>query len=366
MQGRGAAWALQLAVWALLCTACTSTAPPTGPAPPPAEPRTGDADWVRLQSGEWLKGELEWMRQDELLIDSDKLDEQSFDWEDVVEVWTSRPMTVLFDDLSSYTGSIHVVDGEVRVSDDRAPPELLRANLLSIVHVGGEDEFPWSGEISLGLNTQSGNTEQEDFTALVEVRRDHARAVSQFEYAGQISSVNGDETANNHYARGTHQVTVSRRAYVTPVYIDLLADRFKNIDSQITAGSLAGYRLIDERDHGWSVGAGVAAQRTKYRSVAPGEDQTETVPVALFVTDYEVDLTKNWDLDLSFSHQARIGDAGDSRTRLQAQSSHDLTERFELDVTFIWTRIGSTAPQLDGENPKNSDYTLSVGLGYTF
>ena len=37
-------------------------------------------DWLRLTSGEWLKGELKRMREDDVEFDSDKLDLVQFDW----------------------------------------------------------------------------------------------------------------------------------------------------------------------------------------------------------------------------------------------------------------------------------------------
>ena len=47
--------------------------------PPPDE-----YDWVQLNSGEWLKGELQSLYDDELVFDSDNLGVLRLDWEDVV------------------------------------------------------------------------------------------------------------------------------------------------------------------------------------------------------------------------------------------------------------------------------------------
>ncbi|MBW2379891.1 MAG: hypothetical protein JRG70_10145 [Deltaproteobacteria bacterium] len=47
-------------------------------------------DWVRMVSGEWLKGEMKRMRDDNLEFDSDKLDMQNIDFADVSQS-SSRP-----------------------------------------------------------------------------------------------------------------------------------------------------------------------------------------------------------------------------------------------------------------------------------
>ena len=45
-----------------------------------------DSDWVQLNHGEWLKGELVSLRDDTLIFDSNEFDVQSLDWEDVSEL----------------------------------------------------------------------------------------------------------------------------------------------------------------------------------------------------------------------------------------------------------------------------------------
>ena len=60
-------------------------------------------DWMRLNSGEWLKGHLKRMREDEIEFDSDKLDVVKFDWADVVEFHSPNINTYVFDGRISAT-----------------------------------------------------------------------------------------------------------------------------------------------------------------------------------------------------------------------------------------------------------------------
>ena len=68
-------------------------------------------EWIRLTSGEWLKGEFTSLRRDSVEFDSDELDELTLDWEDVAEVITTRPFTVVKADRSVWSGPCTSVTG---------------------------------------------------------------------------------------------------------------------------------------------------------------------------------------------------------------------------------------------------------------
>ena len=55
-------------------------------------------DWLRLTSGEWLKGRLKRMREDEIEFDSDKLDLVTFDWDKVDQLHCPHVNTYVFED----------------------------------------------------------------------------------------------------------------------------------------------------------------------------------------------------------------------------------------------------------------------------
>ena len=114
--------------------AATEPAPqgPIGPIGPPAprpsgepEPEPEDAlpvvpldadDWLQATSGEWLKGELVVMEDEEVLFDSDELDDVTIDWEDVLAIRTSRALSVITNDLASHVGVVTLEGDVVRVA----------------------------------------------------------------------------------------------------------------------------------------------------------------------------------------------------------------------------------------------------------
>jgi hypothetical protein len=325
-----------------------------------------DADeWVRLTSGEWLKGEFKRMQNEQLVLDSDKLDDQSLDWDEVEEFWTSAPMTCLFDDLVSRTGPLHVIHDEVRIGSD--PPQVMpRDQLLTIVREGSTELERWSGRASFGLTSLSGNTDQQDLSWAFSTRRDRSRTAYKLDYQGQVTSVDGSQTANNHFLRTSYLSILGARTYVVPILIDAWRDRFKNVAYQLTPAGLYGYKLVDEIDREWSVAGGAGLQHTRYRSVEAGEDDSDSIPVAILMTEYERDLTADWDLSISASHQAQIGAAHENSSRFQAQTTVDLTARLDLDINFIWTRIGNPKNESDGSTPDSDDFSVTFGIGFEF
>lgn len=48
----------------------------------PPQPGTGDFDWIQFKNGEWLKGEIEELQDEDFSFESDELDTLQIDWKD--------------------------------------------------------------------------------------------------------------------------------------------------------------------------------------------------------------------------------------------------------------------------------------------
>ena len=73
------------------------TATPSAFEPPPDK----QYDWIQLTSDEWLKGELKGLYAFSLEFDSDKLELQVLDWEDVKSIRTAHAQAVRYTAFSS-------------------------------------------------------------------------------------------------------------------------------------------------------------------------------------------------------------------------------------------------------------------------
>ena len=108
--------------------------PPTDAVPegPQAVDTNDGADWIQLVSGEWLRGELLRVRDDSLDFDSDKLDLQTFDRDDVTKIHSAQTDFVVTDDNRVFSGRL-VMDGQkVWVVGDRTV-QIDRSDLLAVV-----------------------------------------------------------------------------------------------------------------------------------------------------------------------------------------------------------------------------------------
>jgi hypothetical protein len=60
----------------------------------PPVPVSDKFDWIQLKSGEWLAGKLIAMYDEELEFDSEELDEQTLEWDDIRQIRTARTVRV--------------------------------------------------------------------------------------------------------------------------------------------------------------------------------------------------------------------------------------------------------------------------------
>jgi hypothetical protein len=115
-------------------------------------------DWLRLTSGEWLKGELKRMREDAIEFDSDKLDLLEFDWEKVDQLHSPRINTYVFDGKVDVVGRGVVTKDQVLVETAEGVESYPRSTLLSIVQGEPKERNWWSTRLSAGFSGSVGNT----------------------------------------------------------------------------------------------------------------------------------------------------------------------------------------------------------------
>lgn len=333
----------------------------------PPQPDESASDWVRLTSGEWLKGEVKVLRQDQLEFDSDKLDLLKIDWEDVAELRSSKQQMVGVEGRREpYVGTILVRDGKVVVKAD-TELSFERALLLSIVPGLPSEWNYWSGKWSLGMGTRSGNTRQTDFSSYLFLRRQTTSTRFDTTYNGALSKVGGTETVNNNRLDSRFDVFLTRRLYVTPLSIGLYQDRFQNIALRVTPAAGVGYEILDDGKMTWNVLASVGYQYTRFESVVPGQEDTDKTAALIFQTDYEWDLTSSLELKLDYEISVPVPSTHEYNHHLAAIFSADLlSDDLDLDVQLIWDRINDPSADSAGVIPDQDDFRISIGIGYSF
>jgi len=331
---------------------------------PPA-PNPKDFDWVRLTSGEWLKGDITLMHNDKLEFDSDKLGDQKLDWEDVAELISPRRNTCLFEGRVIVTGTLLIRDGIVLVGGE-TERRFKRADLISIIP-GEPTEFNfWSGKLSAGFTGRKGNTDQVEMTGRVHARRETLLTRLEMEYNGNFGTLNGDENVNNHRFANAYDILITRRFFLRPFASELFRDPFQNIAWRVTPGTGAGYYLFKQHKFEWLVALLAGWQYTRFDSVEAGEAKDDSSAALIFSTHLDKDITSAIDATLDYRLQSAVPDIANTNHHLEAVLSVDVIGDLDLDLTFVWDRVGDPQPDSSGDRPTKNDFRLFVGLGFSF
>jgi putative salt-induced outer membrane protein YdiY len=331
-----------------------------------SKPTAVNFDWIQLVSGEWLKGEIKGMFKDKLEFDSDKLDLLTLDWEDVRYAESHIPGRAFIEGHGRVYGYLEINKTRVIVTNGDDVKKFDRSQLVSFITGGEEESDFWSAKLSLGLIVRSGNTDQVDYNAKANVKRQTSFSRFTADYIGNISNTRDVETANNHIVTASHDIFKTRRFFLRPIFGRYKTDKFTNIDSQVTVGTGLGYTLIDTSRTEWNIFGGPAYQATRFVSVQPGENTKETTPALVVGTDYDIALTKK--LDFIFDYDITWGnkESGGYTHQMVTTFENEITGSFDIDISLVWLHVSNPTANEDGTVPFQDDYQTTLGISYEF
>ncbi len=333
----------------------------------PALVETADgSDWLRLVSGEWVKGEVVTLVGETLEFDSAELGDLAIDWDDVAELRTSRVFTLVLEGQVEVVGVVYMLDQEVRVRQEGGTHELARADVFRLVPGEPREANFWSGKVALGGTARSGNTDQLDYTTQVSLLRRTARSRIPIVYEAAYGELEGDK--NTDHQRLTTRVDrfLGADLFVTPFGIELYRDRFQNLDLRVAPFAALGYRLMNRRGFEWNATAGLGYRYTRFDSVTAGADDTDESATGILGTGLQWDATSSIDVDFIYTAQIGLEDASDTNQGATLELNADLWWDFDLNVRLRWDRVGLPQAEADGGVPEKDDLQLSLGLSWEF
>jgi putative salt-induced outer membrane protein YdiY len=329
-------------------------------------------DWLKLTSGEWLKGEIKGLYGYKLDFESDELDTLTFDWEDVSILRSAGPQEVRYTDLENGRipltayGQLTLVGNTATIGTSPTATTVKRDQIVTIAQ-GAQSEWDhWSGDLTIGANIRSGNSDVTDASVYFVTERRKAQSRFHADYRGTFSRTEGIETQNNHRVNGYFDSFVTSRLYWRAVFAEYFRDRFQNIQNQLTVGTGGGYDIIRTSKTEWDISAGVGALYKEAVSVEAGKDNGNTSPALLFGTLFDTELTK-W-LDYLFQYRLQVVDEenGSLLQNMVTSLSSDLIGELDLDLTLTWDRVEKPQPAEDGSVPEKDDFRFTVGISYEF
>jgi putative salt-induced outer membrane protein YdiY len=329
-------------------------------------------DWIQLNTGEWLKGRVKAMQDRQIEFFSEKLSDMTFDWKDIRQVRSPRTIDVLFVDGQKVSGSVMVTPEQVTVTPEPvteggAPPHVMpRDQLQSLTPGGARERDYWSLDLSLGLSLQAGNARSVQYNAQVGLQRRTPATRLSLDYIGNVSSINGAESANNNRLNTEFDLWLSRRFYLVLPAAEYYKDPFQNLAGRLTVGGGVGYDLIDRSRLEWNVTTGPAYQYAWFDSAEAGEPTEKGTAALTFSTRLKWDITSRIKWILEYRGQFTSKEVGETTHHTVGTLSIDLNKRLTLDVSGIWDRISSPKAGANGIEPKPDDFRLVVGLGMHF
>ena len=329
-------------------------------------PNADKYDWVQTKSGEWFKGEIKALYEDELEFDSNEVGLYTFDFSDVEQIKSYHIISINIENLASFSGILRLKGEKIRLIQGDTEYDFERKDLVSFARAGELERNYWSGKVTLGLDIRSGNTNQYDYNAQIKLQRRTAGSRLVFDYLGRITSKDNTETANDHRLSEQYDIYLSRHLFVTPVFSEYYTDRYKNIENQLTLGLGGGYTIIDTKDTEWSISGGPALLYTKYYTVTPNRPLDSFSPAIVISTHYDYDLNKITELTYDYRLTYTDKNAGRYKHHMVLTLENELTSWLDLDVTGVWDYIFDPEEASDGVVPEKNDFQLIIGLGIDF
>lgn len=328
-------------------------------------------DWIQLDSGEWLKGDLKVMYNQSLEFDSDKMKLQDFDYEDVIRIRTHNAQRLLIqkkgEESRVVSGVIDLQGDRIVITNHGQQEAFRRDEVVAIAQKAEHERDRWSGSLSVGVNLRGGNSETADATVSANLKRQTALTRYNMDYLANYSSTSGEATANNQRLNLDANLFLTSRFYWRIVEGELYRDVFSNIDRQYSLHSGLGYYLVRNVKTEWSVGAGLGYQQTKYISVEAGSDSKSESPYLGLGTNLDYELNTHVDYLLDYSFRLLNESNGRYTHHLVTTLSVDLFgDNLDADISLVWDRVQEPTRNADGELPDQNDYQLIFSLAYEF
>jgi len=321
-------------------------------------------DWMRLTSGEWLKGRLKRMRDDRVEFDSDKLDLVKFDWEKVDQLHCPGINTYVFDGKLDVVGRAVITQGEVLVETAEGVETFPRTELLSIVDGEPRERNWWSSKLGLGFSANAGNTNQGSMNAYFELQRADYRTRTTLGYDGTVGYANREQNVNRHIGTVEVRLFLSRRWYFLPATAQFLNDKFQNLNFRATPGAVVGAHVFKTKKVEWDLEAGLGYQYLQSLTVPTGAKNPQSDGFVSVGTWAEFEFVDDVELTLEWQTNFVYTTIGNTNHTGRAKFSVEVTDIFDFETSFLFLRTEQPQPRADGTTPESNDYQLIVSVAF--
>jgi putative salt-induced outer membrane protein YdiY len=201
------------------------------------------ADQVYLKNGDRITGQVITMKEGKLIFEASYAGEISIDWEEVSELKTDVPITVILSDETSLQGfSAAGEDGKMRLKTEKIPePVSFNIAEVTTVNPAPVKAVRLNARVNVGLKVEGGNTDKEEFhmDGNLVARTEKNRFTAGIEFDRDESD--GERTENAWLAYVKYDHFLTKKWYLN-VNSSFEKDDFKDISSRTVLGVGPGYQ----------------------------------------------------------------------------------------------------------------------------
>ena len=322
-----------------------------------------DKDWIRLLSGEWLRGNVERMRDGAIEFNSDELQLITYDWKKVTELHSPKANTYNFTDATDLTGPAMINEEFVTVQTVDGVVVRKRSELQAIIEHTRRERNYWSTVLRLGLTANAGNTENLTFNAFWQLVREDTLTRTALSYDATFGTAARAEVANRHLGSGDVDVFVHPVIYVKALTGQLLYDKFQNIRLRATPAAGVGFHLITNYIVNWDLEFAPAGyQYLSLLDPAASVENPQSDGYMMFRMFADLDFTNDIQLILEWRTNLVYTTIGNTNHVGNADFTLRVTTILYFNTAFLFLRTEDPFPRSDGSVPKRNDYQITFGV----
>ena len=322
-----------------------------------------EKDWVRLASGEWLRGNIERMRDGAMEFNSDEIKLITYDWKKVKELHSPRANTYNFIDGTDLVGPAMTNEDFVVVQTIDGVVTRPRAELQAIIEHTRRERNYWSTVLRMGLTANAGNTENLTFNAFWQLVREDTFTRAALSYDGTFGTASRAEVANRHLAGGDVDIFVHPIIYVKALTGQLLYDKFQNIRLRATPAAGVGFHLITTYVVNWDLEfAPLGYQYLSLLDPAAAVENPQNDAYMMFRMFADLDFTDDIQLLLEWRTNLVYTTIGNTNHVGSLDFTVRVTTILHLNTSFLYLRTEQPFPRSDGTIPKQNDYQIVFGI----
>ena len=211
----------------------------------------------------------------------------------------------------------------------------------------------WTGEGSLGGSVSTGNTDEWNFSAGLNIKREGLRWEHRIQADLDLREADGTRTDERFLGSYRARLDFNKSPWFLFGMASYERDRFQGISNRFTQAAGGGYQFYDTDDFDWEVYAGPALRQTDF------SDGTNDNLLGIFAaTDVKWDITDT----LNFrQYLGAVLDEDNQSYRAQSTLTNNLYGRLSGRIQFTFDT--ETNPPAGKEN---TDTYTSVSLVYDF